>query len=134
MKKFMRERGFLGPLHETSAKSGAGCDRLRDAIVGAIDWKNLLVTTSPTLYHRMKQENATAIHRLSEFLFKPYTYSDHYNCRAAGHNYAGGRHGYTGSEIRGAYLFQLPGSSTLDCRPRLPADSRPTAARHMEPT
>jgi GTPase SAR1 family protein len=56
MKKFMRERGFLGPLHETSAKTGEGCDRLRDAIIRAIDWKSIPKTTSPVLYHRMKQE------------------------------------------------------------------------------
>jgi GTPase SAR1 family protein len=54
--KFMQERGFLGPLHETSAKTGEGCGRLREAIVQAIDWKNIPETTSPALYHRMKQE------------------------------------------------------------------------------
>ena len=56
MKKFMAERGFLAPLHLTSAKTGEGCDQLRDAIVKAIDWKNIPETTSPALYHRMKQE------------------------------------------------------------------------------
>ena len=56
MKKFMRERGFLGPLLETSAKTGEGCDELRDAIVQAINWQSIPVTTSPALYHRMKQE------------------------------------------------------------------------------
>jgi len=56
MKKFMEERGFLGRLHETSAKTGEGCDQLREAIVRAIDWKNIPETTSPALYHRMKQE------------------------------------------------------------------------------
>jgi WD40 repeat protein len=56
MKKFMGERGFLGPLHETSAKTGKGCDQLREAIVQAIDWKSIPETTSPALYHRMKQE------------------------------------------------------------------------------
>jgi hypothetical protein len=41
MKKFLGERGFLGPLHETSAKTGKGCDQLREAIVLAVDWKNI---------------------------------------------------------------------------------------------
>ena len=57
MKKFMEERGFFGPLHVTSAKTGAGCDQLREAIVQAIDWKSSIPeTTSPALYHRLKQE------------------------------------------------------------------------------
>lgn len=56
MKKFMKERGFFGPLHVTSAKTGEGCEQLRDAIVRAIDWQSTPETTSPALYHRMKQE------------------------------------------------------------------------------
>ena len=56
MKKFMEERGFLGPLHVTSAKTGEGCDQLREAIVQAIDWQSIPETTSPALYHRLKQE------------------------------------------------------------------------------
>ncbi|MGO8926273.1 MAG: TIR domain-containing protein [Limisphaerales bacterium] len=56
MKKFMGERGFLGSLHKTSAKTGKGCDQLREAIVQAIDWKSIPETTSPALYHRLKQE------------------------------------------------------------------------------
>ena len=56
MKKFMAERGFLGLLHETSAKTGKGCDTLREAIVQAIDWRSIPETTSPALYHRLKQE------------------------------------------------------------------------------
>ena len=59
MTKFMTERSFLRPLHETSAKTGTGCDKLREAIVQAIDWKNIPETTSPALYHRMKQEILT---------------------------------------------------------------------------
>ena len=34
----------------------AGCDTLREAIVEAIDWQNIPETTSPALYHRMKEE------------------------------------------------------------------------------
>ncbi len=56
MKKFMNERGFLDPLHETSAKTGKGCDQLREAIVQAIDWQSIPETTSPALYYRLKQE------------------------------------------------------------------------------
>jgi WD40 repeat protein len=56
MTKFMAERGFLQPLHLTSAKTGEGCDELRAAIAKAIDWKGIPETTSPALYHRIKQE------------------------------------------------------------------------------
>jgi small GTP-binding protein len=56
LKNFMEERGFEGPLHETSAKTGEGCEALRDAIVRSIDWQNYTTTTSPALYRRLKQE------------------------------------------------------------------------------
>ena len=56
MEKFVEERGFHGTVHETSAKTGQGCDTLRDSIVQAITWQNIPVTTSPALYHRLKQE------------------------------------------------------------------------------
>lgn len=56
MEKFMAERGFAVPLRLTSAKTGEGCDELREAIVQAIDWQSIPETTSPALYHRMKQE------------------------------------------------------------------------------
>ena len=56
MNKFMDERGFVGGLHETSAKTGEGCDKLRETIIKAIDWQNIPKTTSQALYHRMKQE------------------------------------------------------------------------------
>ncbi|HMX30226.1 MAG TPA: DUF4365 domain-containing protein, partial [Blastocatellia bacterium] len=54
--KFMAERGFRSPLHLTSAKTEEGCKALRDAIIAAIDWRNIPETTSPALYHRLKQE------------------------------------------------------------------------------
>ncbi len=54
--KFMAERSFLAPLQLTSAKTGEGCEKLRKAMVKAIDWKSIPKTTSPALYHRMKQE------------------------------------------------------------------------------
>jgi WD40 repeat protein len=72
IKKFMSDRGFLGHLHLTSAKTEEGCDKLREAIVKAIDWKGIPVTTSLTLYHRMKEEilrlrdSGTVLVRLSE--------------------------------------------------------------------
>jgi WD40 repeat protein len=56
IKKFMKEHSYLGSLLETSAMTGQGCDQLRDAIVKAIDWKSIPETTSPALYHRLKQE------------------------------------------------------------------------------
>ena len=56
MDKFIGERGFRPHLHQTSAKTGEGCDELREAIIAAIDWRNIPETTSPALYHRMKQE------------------------------------------------------------------------------
>ncbi len=56
MNKFMAERGFLPPLHLTSAKTGKGCDSLREALVNAINWETIPETTSPVLYHQMKQE------------------------------------------------------------------------------
>jgi hypothetical protein len=50
----MKERGFVGPVQLTSAKTGEGCDQFREAIVQAIDWKSIPETTSPALYHRLK--------------------------------------------------------------------------------
>lgn len=68
----MAERGFQPPLHLTSAKTGEGCEQLRAAIVKAINWQSLPETTSPTLYHQMKQEilrlrqNGLVLIRLAE--------------------------------------------------------------------
>jgi WD40 repeat protein len=56
MEKFMAERGFCSPLYLTSAKMDEGCEELRNAIVQAIDWQSIPETTSPALYHRLKQE------------------------------------------------------------------------------
>ncbi|MGV3618143.1 MAG: DUF4365 domain-containing protein [Fimbriimonas sp.] len=56
MDRFMAEREFTGGLHTTSAKVGDGCQELRNAIVAAIDWESIPQTTSPALYHRLKQE------------------------------------------------------------------------------
>jgi GTPase SAR1 family protein len=56
MQKFMEDHQFLMPLHLTSAVTGEGCDALRERIVDAIDWESIPETTSPALYHRLKQE------------------------------------------------------------------------------
>ncbi|MGE0882135.1 MAG: TIR domain-containing protein [Blastocatellales bacterium] len=56
IEKFITERGFLPPLHLTSAKTGEGCDELCACIISAIDWQSIPTTTSPALYRRMKQE------------------------------------------------------------------------------
>jgi hypothetical protein len=72
MERFMAERGFLPPLHLTSAKTGDGCEGLCKAILEAIDWDRLPITTSLTLYQRMKEEilrlrdAGTVLIRLSE--------------------------------------------------------------------
>ncbi|MBM3728907.1 MAG: hypothetical protein FJW40_26210, partial [Acidobacteria bacterium] len=57
--KFMQQRGFTGPLHQTSALTGEGCEQLKNGIVEAIDWRSIPETTSPALYHRLKQEILT---------------------------------------------------------------------------
>jgi len=70
--EFMQRGGFRQPLHLTSALTGAGCAGLRDEIVAAIDWSRIPITTSLTLYHRIKAEilklrdSGTILIRLSE--------------------------------------------------------------------
>lgn len=54
--QFMNERGYAPPLHTTSAKTGEGCQGLKDAIVSSIRWEQIPTTTSPRLYLRMKKE------------------------------------------------------------------------------
>ncbi|MEZ6114894.1 MAG: DUF4365 domain-containing protein, partial [Pirellulaceae bacterium] len=56
IERFRTERGFARPLIRTSAKTEQGCDELREAIVGAIDWSRIPITTSLKLYHRIKEE------------------------------------------------------------------------------
>jgi len=56
MTRLITESSFVAAQHVTSAKTGECCDQLREAIVQAIDWKSISETTSPALYHRMKQE------------------------------------------------------------------------------
>jgi GTPase SAR1 family protein len=56
MEKFMNERNFLGQLHHTSARTGEGCEVLRNAIINAIDWQRIPKTTSLVLFRRLKGE------------------------------------------------------------------------------
>lgn len=53
---FIQEKGFLPPLHLTSALTGEGCETLRNAVIAAIDWDNIPVTTSPASFRRLKKE------------------------------------------------------------------------------
>jgi len=52
---FMKERGFSG-YFETSAATGAGCDKLRDAIIRNIPWDEIPWTTSPRTFKLLKDE------------------------------------------------------------------------------
>lgn len=53
---FMKERGFIFPLHYTSAKTGEGCVALRESILRSINWEQIPKTTSPILYQNIKRE------------------------------------------------------------------------------
>ena len=54
VEKFRTERGFQAPLLLTSAKTGDGCQELKQAIVNAIDWDKLPITTD--MYRHIKDE------------------------------------------------------------------------------
>jgi small GTP-binding protein len=54
--RFAKEKGFTGRLFETSAKTGADCESLREAIQTGIDWDNLPWRSSPLLFKRLKEE------------------------------------------------------------------------------
>jgi len=45
MTRLIKESSFVAAQHVTSAKTGEGCDQLREAIVQAIDWKSIPETT-----------------------------------------------------------------------------------------
>lgn len=53
---FARERGFIGRLHETSAKVGTGCAGLKEAILQAIRWEAIPWRSSPSLFKVLKEE------------------------------------------------------------------------------
>ena len=54
--KFARQRGFRTPILETSAKTGAGCEELRQAIYDAIPWDTLTTRTTLVIFKRLKDE------------------------------------------------------------------------------
>ena len=54
METFAKDRGFVTPVFETSAKTGEGCEALKDGILSAIDWDKIAWRTSPKLFKRLK--------------------------------------------------------------------------------
>jgi len=55
LEAFRNERGYLRLL-ETSAKANLGCEELKQAIVGGIQWKNIPWRSSPLLFKQLKEE------------------------------------------------------------------------------
>jgi len=56
IEKFAQDRGFGVPVLETSAKTGEGCEALKERILKAIDWSKIAWRTSPKLFKRLKDE------------------------------------------------------------------------------
>jgi WD40 repeat protein len=54
VERFRREKGFAHYL-PTSALTGEGCQELSRAIVGAIDWTGIPLTSSPAVFRRLKE-------------------------------------------------------------------------------
>lgn len=52
---FLKERGYL-QLLETSAKTGLGCEELKQAILDGIRWENIPWRSSPFLFKQLKEE------------------------------------------------------------------------------
>ncbi len=52
---FAKERGFARYL-ETSAKENVGCEEMKQAIIGLINWNDIAERTTPTLFKRLKEE------------------------------------------------------------------------------
>lgn len=52
---FAKERGYSCYL-ETSAKTGEGCDALKEAILQSIQWENIPWRSSPRLFRRLREE------------------------------------------------------------------------------
>ncbi len=52
---FKNERGYL-QLLETSAKTNLNCEKLKQAILDGIEWKNIPWRTSPLLFKQLKEE------------------------------------------------------------------------------
>jgi small GTP-binding protein len=55
IERFKRERGFADYI-ETSSLTGAGCQRLRDAILNQIAWDDIPWTASPSIFRSLKSE------------------------------------------------------------------------------
>lgn len=55
LEAFKKERGYLHLL-ETSAKTGQGCEELKQAIIGSIRWEDIPWRSSPLLFKRLKDE------------------------------------------------------------------------------
>jgi len=55
IKAFAKERGYP-PFLETSAKTGIGCEELKQAIQDGIHWENIPWRTSPQMFKRLKEE------------------------------------------------------------------------------
>jgi WD40 repeat protein/DNA-directed RNA polymerase subunit RPC12/RpoP len=55
IEEFQQERGFAAYL-ETSAQTGAGCDDLRQAIIGNIDWDSIPWTATTQTFKTLKEE------------------------------------------------------------------------------
>jgi small GTP-binding protein len=53
--EFQDRHDFAG-YHETSARTGDGCDELRRVIAASIPWDRLPKTSSPTIFKRIKEE------------------------------------------------------------------------------
>jgi hypothetical protein len=56
MKKFMKERGFLGPLHVPNAKQSLCCEELKQAILAGINWDEIRCRATEVLFKRLKEE------------------------------------------------------------------------------
>jgi WD40 repeat protein len=52
--QFRQEHQF-GPYVETSAQTGLGCDDLKQAIIGQIDWDAIPYTVSPDTFRKLKE-------------------------------------------------------------------------------
>ena len=55
LEAFAKERGYPGFI-ETSAKTGTGCEALKQAILDSIRWENIPWRTSPRIFKRLKEE------------------------------------------------------------------------------
>lgn len=53
--EFAKDRGYQ-PLLQTSAKTGEGCEALREAIRRSIDWDTIPWTASPRIFKLLKEE------------------------------------------------------------------------------